>query len=126
MTKEMISASERYFSALKQLDKSSYIKCFSSEAELHDPYGGKPFHGQDGLARWFVGMERTWTEFSIEANSHYISGDRIAVQWHATGKTGAGKTADFAGINVFTINQAGLITRLEGYWDARSMMAQIS
>jgi ketosteroid isomerase-like protein len=121
-----ISASERYFSALSQLDRSAYLDCFSAEAELLDPYGGKSFIGRDEIAKWFVGMERTWDTFSMKPIEHYISGDRIAVHWQASGRTGHGKNGKFAGINVFTVNDDGLITRLEGYWDIRAMMDQIS
>lgn len=28
--------------------------------------------------------------------------------------------------NVFTLDEAGLITRLEGYWDASAILSQIS
>jgi hypothetical protein len=37
----------------------------------------------------------------------------------------SGKRADFAGINVFTVGEDGLISRLEGYWDYAAMVAQI-
>lgn len=125
MTEMMISASSRYFAALGRLDREAYLDCFHKNAVLHDPYGGKPLQGHEGLAKWFVGMERTWKEFSMEPSEQFESGDRIAVQWTAKGKTGSGKVAIFAGINVFTVDENELITRLEGYWDAKSMMAQI-
>lgn len=126
MTETMITTSNRYFEALSDLDRQAYIACFSDEAELIDPYGGRPFHGREGLSKWFTGMERTWAKFSMKPINHYVSGDRVAVHWQASGESLAGKTATFAGINVFTIGEHGAITRLEGYWDAASMMDQIS
>jgi hypothetical protein len=56
----------------------------------------------------------------------YMSGNRTAVRWSATGTSQSGKTAHFEGINVFTVNDEGLISRLEGYWDIKGMVAQIS
>jgi steroid delta-isomerase-like uncharacterized protein len=122
----MISVSDRYFQALSDLDRDAYLSCFSTDVDLFDPYGGKPFKGHEGLVKWFSGMERTWTEFSMKPVASYISSDRIAIQWQAKGRAGSGKVANFSGINVFTVDKSGLVTQLEGYWDIQSMMAQIS
>jgi len=121
----MISIFSRYFEALSTLDKDAYMNCFAAGAELHDPYGGRPFIGRDGLEKWFEGMERTWSEFTMRPGAAFVSGDRAAVQWQAEGLSHSGKRADFAGINVFTVGEDGLISRLEGYWDYAAMVAQI-
>ncbi len=126
MTRTKISAARRYFDALGALDKQTFLDCFGSEAELHDPYGGPVFQGPDGLSKWFKGMERTWESFSMKPTDSYESGDRVAAKWKATAIAKNGKTASFEGINVFTVDDDGLISRLEAYWDASSMMAQIS
>ena len=122
----MISASDRYFKALSELDIDAYLSCFSPDAELFDPYGGRPFKGNEGLVKWFEGMERTWSKFTMNSVANFVSGDREAVQWQATGSAHSGREAHFSGINVFTMDDTGLITRLEGYWDFKSMLAQIS
>lgn len=121
-----ISISDRYFRALSELDRDAYLGCFGGEAELRDPYGGELFIGREGLAKWFKGMEQTWQEFSIRPVYQTKSGDRLAVQWEATGRARSGKKAQFSGINIFTVDHEGLISHLEGYWDFRSMLAQIS
>ena len=125
MTTKMISTCRRYFEALSALDREAYLACFSVDAELHDPYGGRPFGGHQGLAKWVAGMEQTWTSFGIQPGEYYIGGDRAAVTWTAQAQAKSGKQADFGGINVFTIGEDGLITRLDGYWDAAAMLAQI-
>lgn len=126
MKEKMISISERYFKALSDLDREAYLSCFSENAELRDPYGGRPFDGRGGLEKWFTGMERTWSEFSMKPAEFFHSGDRVAVSWVAEATAQSGKTARFSGINVFTVGESGLIDRLEGYWDAAAMMSQIS
>jgi ketosteroid isomerase-like protein len=126
MTQMKITAVERYFNALGSLNRENFLNCFSGNAELRDPYGGRVFEGREGLSKWFVGMERTWDTFSMNAIDTYESGDRLAASWTASAMAKNGKTASFAGINVFTIDEKGLISRLEGYWDASGMMAQIS
>lgn len=126
MTEMMISTSDRYFSALKEIDGDAYIACFSEDAEVHDPYGSQPFVGRIGLEKWFHGLDRTWQSFDIEPLNSFTSGDRIAVQWKAEATSKSGKSATFKGINVFTINEDGLIDRQESYWDMSDMIAQIS
>ena len=125
MTTKMITISRRYFEALSALDRGAYLACFAEDAELHDPYGGRPFSGHQGLSKWFDGLERTWSTFTILPGDYYVSGDRVAMAWEAEAEAASGKRAVFAGINVFTVGDDGLISRLEGYWDFAAMLAQI-
>jgi ketosteroid isomerase-like protein len=126
MKEMMISASDRYFAALQKIDRDAYIACFSEDAEVHDPYGSRPFAERSGLEKWFQGLDRTWQSFDIEPLISFTSGDRIAVQWNAEAASKSGKSAVFEGINVFTINEDGLIILQESYWDMSEMIAQIS
>ena len=126
MMRTMASVTDSYFQALSRLDVDAYTQCFRADAELLDPYGGRPFSGIEGLKKWFSGIERTWSMFSMEPQAHYSSGDRVAVMWRAVGRAHSGREAAFSGINVFTIDADGLIARLEGYWDFQAMLAQIS
>lgn len=120
------SAVGRYFAALNGIDREAYLACFAAEAEVLDPYGARPFLGDAGLNKFMDNMERTWSAFQMTPGEPFAAGDRVAVSWSCTATAKSGKTAEFAGINVFTLNEEGLITRLEGYWDFRAMVAQIS
>lgn len=122
----MTSTISNYFAALNEMDREAYLACFNLKAILLDPYGRRPLHGTNGLNIFMDDFERTWAHFQIKPGEQYASGDRVAVSWTAKGTTRPGKTADFSGINVFTLNDDGLITQLEGYWDFQAMVAQIS
>jgi len=125
MKETKISASDRYFDALNNIDQERFLSCFADDAEIHDPFGGRPFVGKEGARKWFSGFERTWSDFSIEGEDPFPSGDRLAVKWSVRGEAKSGKIAEFSGIDIFTVGQEGLITRMEGYWDAPTMLAQI-
>ena len=125
MTETKISASDRYFDALNNIDQERFLSCFADDAEIHDPYGGRPFVGIEGARKWFSGFEGTWSNFSIEGEDPFPCGDRLAVKWTVRGEAKSGKIAEFSGIDVFTVSQEGLITRMDGYWDAPAMLAQI-
>lgn len=123
--KRMISATSNYFKALNEGNRDDFLSCFTADAALHDPFGGRPFEGSDGLNKWFDDFIITWKEFSIEVEETYNSGDRAAVKWAARGGAHSGKEANFSGIDVFVVDESGLISRMDGYWDTPSMLAQI-
>ena len=126
MTDSIRSTSDNYFAAVSQLDQAAYLACFASDAVVHDPYGGRAWQGHEGLTKFFGGMERTWASFTMTPGESHVSGNRLATTWTAQGVSKNDKTAQFAGINVFTVNEDGLITQLEAYWDFKAMVAQIS
>lgn len=120
------TAIEQYRQALNSLDRAAYHAAFTADAVVLDPYGGRPLEGTAGLDKFFNGLERTWAAFTMTYGQAYASGDRVAVNWQVEAEAKSGKGARFAGINVFTLAESGLISRLEGYWDARAMMAQLA
>ena len=122
----MASIIHKYFEAVSNVDRQAYLACFSEDAVVMDPYGGRPFQGREGLNKFMDGMERTWQTFRMTPDRLFASGDRAATKWAALATAKSGKTAEFEGINVFTINEDGLISRLEAYWDFKAMVAQIS
>lgn len=115
-----------YFRALNKLDREAYLACFSDDALVRDPYGGRELRGREGLNKFMDGMERTWSHFQMTPEKSYAAGDRIAVSWTAGATARSGKTAGFEGINVFTLDEEGLIRQLDGYWDFKAMVAQIT
>jgi steroid delta-isomerase-like uncharacterized protein len=122
----MASTISDYFAALNNLDREAYVACFSADALLRDPYGGQTLQGIAGLQQFFQGMERTWAYFQMTPVAHYPAGDRVAVPWQAKATAKSGKTAEFAGVNIFTLAEDGKIKQLDGYWDFKAMVAQIS
>ncbi len=122
----MASITDKYFAALNALDRAAYVACFSEDALLRDPYGARPLQGTTGLHKFMDGMERTWESFQITPGDSYAAGNRVAIPWRCVATARSGKVAEFAGVNVFTIDENGLISQLDGYWDFKAMVAQIS
>lgn len=122
----MASITDSYFAALNGLDREAYLACFAENALLQDPYGGRPLQGTTGLHKFMDGMERTWASFQMTPGDAHAAGDRVAIPWRCTAVAKSGKTAHFAGVNVFTIDESGLISQLDGYWDFKAMVSQIS
>ena len=107
MKEKMISVTSQYFGALSSLDRERYLACFTADAELRDPFGGRPFDGVEGLNKWFTGLERTWSKFVIEPDSLFVGGNRVAVAWQTRAVAKSGKGATFSGINVYFLMMGG-------------------
>jgi steroid delta-isomerase len=122
----MASITDKYFKSLNNMDRDDYLSCFSEDAVVMDPYGSPPFAGKEALNAFMDTMQKTWTLFEMDPGRAFASGDRVAMTWDCTATAKNGKTADFSGINVFTLNEAGLISRVEAYWDFEEMAEQIS
>lgn len=125
MTTELAPAIREYFDALTALDREAYVAAFASDASVQDPYGGPVLEGEEGLNKFFDGMERTWQSFRMTPEKGYKSGNRVAVPWSTAAMARNGKRAEFEGVNVFELAEDGRIQRLEGYWDFKGMLAQI-
>lgn len=59
------TAVDRYFLALNSMARDAYLACFSEDALVMDPYGGRPLQGVAGLHKFMDGMERTWSSFTM-------------------------------------------------------------
>lgn len=125
MTNDAESSVDRYFRAVSDLDREAYLDSFSPDAVVRDPYDGPRREGTPGLNAFFDGMEKTWESFEMTPAGAYRSGNRVAVPWTASGKAKSGKQADFAGVNVFSLDDDGRIQQLDGYWDYEEMVAQL-
>lgn len=125
MTTDLPDSVRSYFDALNSIDRSAFLSCFAPQATVRDPYGGPELLGQDGLNKFFDGMERTWREFSMEPQATYKGGDRLAVPWATSAVAKSGKPAQFSGVNVFTLGEDGQIRELNAYWDFKAMLSQI-
>ena len=114
-----------YFDALHEIDRKTFVACFTEDATTRDPYGGPVYEGREGLNKFFDGIEATWQSFEMMPQAAFKGGDRLAVPWQTTAVAKNGKRAEFSGVNVFTVAEDGRIRALDAYWDIRAMLAQI-
>jgi len=114
-----------YFDAIAGADADDFAALFSAAAHFEDPVGGPALHGHDGVRKFHKGLRRAWQRLRMQAEDVFVRGDRAAVRWHATGHSATGKDITFDGINVFTVDGDGKISRLEGYWDFESVIGRM-
>ena len=126
MSPEVVSKAIRnYFAAIRAMDEKAWVKTFAEDAITYDPVGAPPTKGHQRLAEFFQTITAAFKEVGLTENEIFIAGNGAAVKWTGTGISKQGNKVRFEGIDVFTVNENGLIERLEGYWNPAEMVAQL-
>ena len=114
----------RYFAAIRALDLEAWIATFAVDAINYEP-GGPPLEGRESLRMFFNGVAGGFETIEMTPDNLFIVGNEVAVKWSARGVGKNGRNVTFEGIDVFTINKAGMIQMLKAYWDPEAMMAEL-
>ncbi len=126
MSPEIISRTVKaYFEALRAMDQQAWVSTFAEDAVSHDPVGALPINGHQKLAEFFQTITAAFQEVGLTENDVFIAGNSAAVKWTGKGTSKQGRAVHFAGIDVFTINEAGKIETLQAYWNPAEMVAQL-
>ncbi len=120
-----IPATAAYFKALNERNVEGFVQCFADDCEAHNPFGQPPYKSRDATRMMLADLIAPWERLHVIPKSAYRSGNRVAVIWMAEGSAPGGHQAEFEGVTVFELNEAGKIARLEGYWDSRAALKQI-
>src|SRR6478672_7453117 len=126
MSPETVSQAVRaYFAAIRAMDEQTWVNTFAEDAVSHDPVGAPPIVGHQKLAEFFQTITAAFKEVGLTENDVFIAGNHAAVKWTGKGTSKQGRAVHFAGIDVFTINEAGKIETLHAYWNPAEMVAQL-
>ena len=125
MSPEIIEqAVHAYFNAINAFDADAWLATFAPDATSHEP-GQPPLTGHDALRQFFNGVAGGFRSINFRAEQIFVVGPEAAVKWSARGTGHNDKEAAFEGIDVFTLNAAGLIQTLRAYWNPAAMVAQL-
>jgi steroid Delta-isomerase len=116
---------DRYFGAIAALDEDAFVATFAADGVSYDPVGAEPSAGEEGLRRFFAGITGTFREMVLTPDDTFHAGGRVAVRWTGRGESHEDVTVEYAGIDLFEIDDEGRITRLWAYWDPRELFAQL-
>jgi steroid delta-isomerase len=115
-----------YFAAINALDADAWVATFAPDGESHDPVGAPPHVGPAGLRGFFLAIAGGFQRLAFDTPVVYVSGNGAAVPWKAQGVTKSGRTVRFEGVDVFELDERGLIRRLYAYWDPAPLMAVLA
>ncbi len=116
---------EAYFAAISSQDVEALTAVFSPDGVMEDPVGTRPIQGRDGFQRFLDGITSTFNEMILTPAESFHAGGEVAVRWTAQGRSKEGVEVHYGGIDVFSFDEEGRVTRMRGYWEPRALFAQL-
>jgi ketosteroid isomerase-like protein len=120
------AALDTYYGGLSRLDMAETASAFAPDGIVDDPKGSEIQRGRAAIETYFSALAAPLESFSIKADAVHTSGDGVAVSWSASWKGRNGRSGNFAGIDVLTLNNDGLITQGMGFWDAPTVLGEMN
>jgi uncharacterized protein (TIGR02246 family) len=116
-TAQLRDTMAKYAATASSMDADAYAALFTEDAVQVDPYPTPPNVGRqaihDFIQRGFDGAET----FLFEVEEVHPVADRVAITFHITiNLANAGGIMHIRGVEVFTVNDDGLITAVDAYW----------
>ena len=126
MTPEIISRTIRaYFAAIRAMDVEAWVATFAPDATSYDPVDAPPTVGHDALSQFFTAIVSTFSKVSLIEDNIFIAGNGAAVKWTGQGTGKNGRKVKFEGIDIFELNEAGLIQTIRAYWNPGEVIMQL-
>jgi steroid delta-isomerase len=126
MSPEVITRAIRaYFAATRAMDMEAWIATFAPDATSYDPVGAPPTVGHDGLRQFFGAIVGAFEKVGLTEEHVFIAGNGAAVKWTGQGRGKNGRDVRFEGIDIFELNEEGLIQTVRAYWNPAEVMMQL-
>jgi steroid Delta-isomerase len=118
------AAINAYFAAISALNAEQWVATFAADGTSYKP-GNPPLVGHDALRQFFNGIAAGFETIEMKPDQIFPLGNEAAVKWSACGKGRNLRTITFEGIDVFVVNEAGVIQSVNAYWNPAAMMAEL-
>ncbi|MDQ3821177.1 MAG: nuclear transport factor 2 family protein, partial [Acidobacteriota bacterium] len=109
----------------RAMDIEAWVATFAPDATSYDPVGAPPTVGHDALRQFFTALASTFDKVSITEDQIFIAGNGAAVKWTGQGTGKNGRKVKFEGIDVFELDEAGLIQTIRAYWNPGEVIMQL-
>ena len=114
------TAVDSYGSAYAIRDRAAFLALFSPDAVQIDPVPAAANIGHEAIGTFFDNAMNMAPDLTLFVDRTIVCGDQAAVDFHVEATMGGVKLG-FAGVDVFTVDEAGLITAITAYWDPATM-----
>ena len=114
-----------YFAAITALDVEQWVATFAPDGTSYEP-GNPPLTGHDALRQFFNGIAAGFEAIEMKPDQIFPLDNEAAVKWSARGKGRNGRNVTFEGIDVFVVNEAGMIQSVKAYWNPAALMAELA
>ncbi|MGA7420971.1 MAG: nuclear transport factor 2 family protein [Acidimicrobiales bacterium] len=105
-----------YVSTLNGRDPDAIAALFAENAVQADPASNPPNVGRDGIRTFFAGSVEASDGWTFSAPTVHTCGDHVAIDFRIAVEVGDA-TMVMNGIEVFAVDEDGLISSVHAYWD---------
>jgi steroid delta-isomerase len=116
-TPEQVRAAvDAYVDALKRDDKEAWLKVFAEDARQEDPVGTPVNVGRQAIAQFWDSFHVNAERVELEPKDVIVCGAEAAVPFTLTAFS-SGFAAQMDGVDVFTVDDDGLVSGIRAYLD---------
>ena len=111
---------DAYVDTYRRNDRQACLDLFAPDAVWHDPVGAPPHVGHEGIGAFWDQARSMSESIVLVPNNIIVCADQAAMVFeiHVTlGGPDAPSTMVMDAVEVFFVNDEGLIAELRAYWD---------
>lgn len=116
---------QAYFEAVSAMDFEKAAACFADPCHHQDPIGSPVNTAPAGVKRFFEGLGSLFTSVRLFPREVHGQGSEWAIAFGGEGKGRNGAEVRFEGIDVYRLDEAGLIVELRAYWNPGLIVAKL-
>jgi steroid delta-isomerase len=113
-------AVDAYVGAINKGDRQAWLDSFAHDATQIDPVPSPANVGRENIGAFWDRMIGTAESVTFDLRQLHVCGDQAAVVWAITARAGGGGM-EFDGVDIFQIDDNGLIASVTAYWDPAQM-----
>ncbi|MEU3499434.1 nuclear transport factor 2 family protein [Streptomyces hundungensis] len=116
----------QFFTASQAGDADAWADAFAETATFHDPVGTDPLEGREAIRAFIKSVIPNFDPFlGLTPLEAHTVGNFVAVSWRGAAVSLDGKPTNWSGINVYEIDENGLIAEAKAYFNSAVFAAQL-
>ncbi|MEV6769337.1 nuclear transport factor 2 family protein [Nocardia sp. NPDC051030] len=122
----MPAAVMQFFTASQSGDAEAWADAFAADGVFHDPVGEPPIVGRAAIREFIASVLPNFHPFlGLTPREVHTVGNAVAVSWSGAAVTTTGTPVNWSGINVYDLDEDGLIREARAYFNRAIFQAQL-
>ncbi|MFI6920476.1 nuclear transport factor 2 family protein [Nonomuraea spiralis] len=123
----MPAAVLQFFTASQNADADTWAAAFADDGVFHDPVGPPPITGRAAIHRFIASVLPGFHPFlGLTPLQAHTVGNQVAVSWRGAAVALDGTPVNWSGINVYELDDTGLIKEAKAYFNSAIFQAQLT
>ncbi|AYG79783.1 hypothetical protein DWB77_01901 [Streptomyces hundungensis] len=115
-----------FFLASQRADADAWAAAFAPQGVFHDPVGEPALVGREAIRKRIHSILPSFRPFlGITPDEAHMSADFVAVSWRGAAVTLKNRPVNWSGINVFQLDDKGLIKEAWAYFNYAAFKVQL-